>query len=150
MTNAFLKRRGRGGGHGCWRREVSGLWTSSSGFCWASGPIQHRLSMNYIHACTQSHKHTSTHTHTHLDTRTCYGVRVACHGWCVACLILCDVSAGCTEGTSLYTWLHTVAFCSFEVMILMATPHRGSVKKMKGAQVILKRKKERKTGFLSP
>lgn len=81
--------------------------------------------INGLHSCMH------THAYTHLDTRTCCGV--LCGSWlmcrllvkCVTCLQVAQRARVCTHDRTL------VAFCSFKVILLMATPHRGSVKKMK-------------------
>lgn len=78
--------------------------------------------INGLHSCMH------THAYTHLDTRTCCGV--LCGSWlmcrllvkCVTCLQVAQRARVCTHDRTL------VAFCSFKVMLLMATPHRGSVK----------------------
>lgn len=114
MTNTFLKRRGGGGGDGCWRREGSGPWTFSPDFCWASGVRITQVgytpwfSLGYIHARTYTHTgmhvHMYTHVHTHTPTRvhTYTHTHTRLMHWFDG---VCDVSAGLHRGQSCHRGL---------------------------------------------
>lgn len=126
MTNTFLKRRGGGGGDGCWRGEgpfppdfsttqdINTLW----------------FSLDYIHACTDG-------TRTHVARR--------CHGWCIGCwwYVWCVsrfaerafLSGGGRLQSHLYclytTWpcCGLLVFSSSEVMTVTVTLRAAAVSK---------------------